>query len=992
MQSNESSQATSNTSHKVSAPYPTFILKRSQQLDTLNITVEEYEHIETGAMHYHLASDNPENVFLVALRTVPMDSTGVAHILEHTALCGSKKYPVRDPFFMMIRRSLNTFMNAFTSSDWTAYPFASQNLKDFNNLLEVYLDAVFFSTLNELDFAQEGHRIEFAEPDNTKSALEYKGVVFNEMKGAMSSPTSRIWQQVCQHLFPTTTYHYNSGGEPSDIPNLSYQDLKSFYETHYHPSNAIFMTYGNIPANQHQERFENLALKEFSKLDIHIAVGDEERFKSPLRVTEAYPLDEADSSNKTHVVVAWLLGKSTDLAEMYKAQLLCGVLLDNSASPLLHVLETTSLGRSPSPLCGLEDSYREMSFMCGLEGCPENGTEEIESLIISTLEDIVANGIDQDKVKAALHNLELSQREISGDSYPYGLQLILSALSTATHRGDPIELLDIDPVLLQLEKDIQDTNYIPNLIKEYLLDNPHRITLTVNPDTKLADKVASEEIAKLASIKEKLTEDEKQAIVQRAQQLKRRQEEEDDSSILPSVTLDDVPVEINWPESERLEASVKDKTFPVRFFAQGTNGLSYQQVVLAMPALDESLTRQLPYFTSCMPELGISNQNYLEVQSLQSAICGGINVYNTIRSDINDEQSFKNYLVLSSKSLYANQDRTSGLLRDTFLHCRFDEHQRIRELMEQISSRKEQSITSQGHSLAVGVACSKMSPIASMNYLSSGMAGIQHLKQCTKGFESPENLAEFANSFEQLHSQILNADKQFLLISEEREKEALLDSIKNTWKSTLDVQAGSSHFSFPSCRERVEEAWLANTQVNFCAMAFPSVPLGHDDAAALTVLGGFLRNGFLHRSIREQGGAYGGGANQDSGTASFRFYSYRDPRLLETLEDYKRSIDWMLKTDHDSRALEEAILGVISSLDKPSSPSGTAKQAFYNELFGRGREQRAAFRQNVLQVSIESLKEVTEKYLASQQPSIGIISNKSQLSQLESLGLSICQL
>ena len=333
MQSNESSQATSNSSPKDSAPYPTFILKRSQRLDTLNITVEEYEHRETGAVHYHLASDNPENVFLVALRTVPMDSTGVAHILEHTALCGSKKYPVRDPFFMMIRRSLNTFMNAFTSSDWTAYPFASQNRKDFNNLLDVYLDAVFFSSLNELDFAQEGHRIEFVEPDNTNSALEYKGVVFNEMKGAMSAPTSRIWQQVCQHLFPTTTYHYNSGGEPTDIPSLSYQDLKSFYETHYHPSNAIFMTYGDIPACEHQERFENLALKEFKKLDIHIAVDDEKRFKAPLRVSESYPLDEPDSTNKTHVVVAWLLGKSTNLAEMYKAQLLSGVLLDNSASP-----------------------------------------------------------------------------------------------------------------------------------------------------------------------------------------------------------------------------------------------------------------------------------------------------------------------------------------------------------------------------------------------------------------------------------------------------------------------------------------------------------------------------------------------------------------------------------------------------------------------------------------------------------------------------------
>ncbi|MDO8273447.1 MAG: insulinase family protein, partial [Gammaproteobacteria bacterium] len=218
--------------------HPAFEWIRSQRIPTLNVDMQEYRHRVTGALHFHLVADDVENVFLVGLRTVPMDSTGVAHILEHTVLCGSQKYPVRDPFFMMIRRSLNTFMNAFTSSDWTAYPFASKNRKDFNNLLEVYLDAVFFSRLHELDFAQEGHRLEFSEPENPVSELQFKGVVYNEMKGAMSSTNSIMWHTLSKYLYPTTTYHYNSGGEPEHIPDLSYADLKAFYETHYHPSNA----------------------------------------------------------------------------------------------------------------------------------------------------------------------------------------------------------------------------------------------------------------------------------------------------------------------------------------------------------------------------------------------------------------------------------------------------------------------------------------------------------------------------------------------------------------------------------------------------------------------------------------------------------------------------------------------------------------------------------------------------------------------------------
>ena len=286
-----------------------------------------------------------------------------------------------------------------------------------------------------------------------------------------------------------------------------------------------------------------------------------------------------------------------------------------------------------------------------------------------------------------------------------------------------------------------------------------------------------------------------------------------------------------------------------------------------------------------------------------------------------------------------------------------------------------------------------MSPIADMNYLTSGMAGIQHLKTLTNDFSNSDKLAEFSEGFSKLHERILQADKQFLLISEDREKEVLLESLATCWSGLSEKSDHANEkFTLPSCREKVNDAWLANTQVNFCGMAFPTVPVGHEDAAALTVLGGFLRNGFLHRAVREQGGAYGGGASQDSGTATFRFYSYRDPRLTATLDDYKHSIDWLLEAKHDPQALEEAILGVISSLDKPSSPAGTARQAFYNELFGRGKEQRAKFRQQILEVSIEQMQSVTEKYLANQEASLGIISNKSQRAELDSLKLSIHQL
>ncbi len=965
--------------------HPAFEWLQSEHIPSINIVMEKYVHRETGALHYHLASDNTENVFLVAFRTVPMDSTGVAHILEHTALCGSERFPVRDPFFMMIRRSLNTFMNAFTSSDWTAYPFASKNKKDFNNLLSVYLDAAFFSRLDELDFLQEGHRLEFEEMENANSELQFKGVVFNEMKGAMSSTNSVLWQTMSKHLYPTTTYHYNSGGEPEDIPNLSYEQLKSFYSSHYHPSNSVFMTFGDITAQAHQQKFEDLALSKFKKLDEKIEVGDEQRYEAPLRFEESYTADSNDP-DKAHVVMGWLLGQSTNLSEVFKAQLLSSVLLENSASPLLRVLETTDLGSAPSPMCGLEDSSREMSFMAGLEGCNNQATAEIETLITDTLKAVARDGVPKEQVEAALHQLELNQREISGDSYPYGLQLILMGLSTALHRGDPISLLNIDPVLEELRKAIKDDGFIPSLINELLLNNPHRITLTLIPDGDLANKKVAAEKARLAQIKASLSSEQIVEITERSKALAERQMQEDDPGVLPKVDLKDVPESIEEPGFVRHK--LDNSKLDCSYYAQGTNGLSYQQVVFELPQLEQDLLDVLPLYTSCLPELGVGDKDYADVQVWQSQISGGINCFSSIRSEVGNEQSVNAYIAYSSKSLNANHKALTELLHATLSQARFDETQRLAELIDQICARKEASITGQGHSLAMGLASSKMSPTAKLSHNSGGLAGIRHLKSIRERLDDSATSAGLLEKFKAIHQIVLNSSKQFLSIGEESVEKKLLEDIDAAWQAST-INPDSNRIVLPEIREKVTEAWITATQVNFCAKAFPTVPSGHEDNPTLHVLAGYLRNGFLHRAIREQGGAYGGGASQDANSASFRFFSYRDPRLEETLADFDASIRWLLNDSHGEQQLEEAILGVIAAMDKPSSPAGEAKQAFYNRLFDRSLEHRMAFRRRVLNTTLADLRRVAELYFGPDAASIGVITNKESAAIVNGLGLSI---
>lgn len=948
--------------------HPAFVSVRQVPIESLNLTVEHFEHRDTGAVHYHLASENTENVFIVALRTVPHDSTGVAHVLEHTALCGSKRYPVRDPFFMMLRRSLNTFMNAFTSSDWTAYPFASQNRKDFRNLLDVYLDAVFFSRIDELDFRQEGHRVEFSEPDNADSELVFKGIVFNEMKGAMSSVPSTLWQALCHHLFPTNTYHYNSGGDPAHIPDLSYRELREFYTSHYHPSNAIFMTFGDIPAAEHQAVFEAQALQHFERLDERIAVKLEQRLPAPLRAQETYAFDEESSTEQqTHLVIGWLLGDSTDLMAMLEAQLLSSVLLDNSASPLQKALETTDLGTAPSPLCGLEDSLRELVFCCGIEGSDAAKVDDLESLVMSVLESVAEDGVPQSQLEAVLHQLELHQREISGDGMPYGLSLILQALGPATHYADPIGVLDLDPVIADLRERIADPTYIQGLARRLLLDNNHRVTLVMSPDKGLSEQKREAERSRLATLKDSMSDTQKQQVITQAAALLERQAQQDDPEILPKVTLEDVPETL--PELSYDERIVHGRT--VTCYEQGTNGLTYQQLSCALPDMSDDELHLLPQLTGMATELGLGDADYLSTQLRQAAGVGSISFYTSMRGSVHSEQQLCASLVLSSKALLRQAKEQSALMRDTLLSLRFDEEPRIRELIAQQRSRREQSITGQGHSLALSAACAGMSPLARLHHELSGLAGISALRKLDSSLDSAVELSRFAEGLGALHNKLREANWEGLVVAEPGCTARVAEQACELW-SPLSTTA-TAPLDLGQLRSTVRECWVVNSQVSFCAKAYPTVPSGHSDAPALTVLAGYLRNGFLHRAIREQGGAYGGGASHDASVAAFRFYSYRDPRIAGTLEDFDASLVWLQETQHGAAALEEAILGVVGNLDKPSSPAGEAKQHFHSRRFGRDHQQRMAFRHAILNVSLEDLRRVAAQYLQPELASIAVV-------------------
>ncbi|MFT7289381.1 MAG: Zn-dependent M16 (insulinase) family peptidase, partial [Halieaceae bacterium] len=713
------------------------------------------------------------------------------------------------------------------------------------------------------------------------------------MKGAMSSVPSTLWHTLCHHLFPTSTYHYNSGGDPEHIPELSYAQLKHFYETHYHPSNAMFLTFGDIPAAEHQTVFHEKALQHFSKLEERIAVLPEKRLDQPRQVTESYAFDEDGSTDQhTHIVVGWLLGESSNLYEMLETHLLSSVLLENSASPLLRALETTELGTAPSPLCGLEDSMREMVFCCGIEGSEAEHAGALEELVLTVITEVAENGIAQEQLEAVLHQLELHQREISGDGMPYGLSLILQALGPATHYADPIPALDLEPVIARLRQEITRPDYIKELARRLLLDNPHRVRLVMTPDKDLSEQRSSAEKARLAALRDSLSEAEKDAVRERAQALLDRQAQQDDPEILPKVTLADVPASL--PRLTYQESQIGGRS--VTCYEQGTNGLVYQQLSCPLPTLSEAELSILPHVTGMAAELGLGQEDYLATQHRQSSSVGSISLFTSMRGAVDDEQQAQGSLVLSSKSLLRKSSEQAELMRDTLLSLRFDELPRLRDLVAQQRARREQSVTGHGHSLAMHAACAGMSSLARLHHELSGLAGISALRKLDEALEDSDQLAQFAAQLETLYARLRGADWETLIVAEPGRSQQLAADSAQIWH---DLPRGEASLFAPAAlRETRRECWVVNSQVSFCAKAYPTVPSSHVDAPALTVLGGYLRNGFLHRTIREQGGAYGGGASHDPSIAAFRFYSYRDPRIAGTLDDFDASLEWMAGSDH----------------------------------------------------------------------------------------------
>jgi presequence protease len=940
--------------HSIGERYGDFTLMRFSKIEELDCHFKEILHEPTGAHIIHIENSDPENLFCLSFQTLPDSSNGAPHILEHTVLCGSKKFPVKDPFFSMTRRSLNTFMNALTGADFTCYPAASQIEKDFYNLLDVYLDAVFHPELKKTSFLQEGCRLEFEKANDPLSPLKFKGIVYNEMKGSLSSGESRMWHAVLQELFPDLPYAYNSGGEPKEIPFLSYEGLLSFYETYYHPSRCLFFFYGNLPLKNHLDFIEERALKNVAALPPLPPFAKQTRRKSSQEKKLYYPVTAEESTEeKVMVSFGWLTCQVTDQEEVLALSLIDSILTDTDASPLKLALLESGLCSQADAFIDIEMS--EVPYVITCKGCKESDIDALETILLNTLSSLSKTPFPPEWIDASLHQLELSRMEIGGDHAPFGLTLFFRAGLAKQHGCDPEKNLEVHKLFEIMLAKVKDPLYLPGLIHKHFVQNTHRVKVLMIPDPALGSKENEEEATRLEEIKKALSEQEAKELILQAQNLETIQKkiEEQDLSCLPKVTLQDVPLlSRDFP--------LKKHTFsPLTIFHHDcfTNHIFYADLLFDIPKVHDEEISYLQLLLSLIPELGAGKRNYRENLEFLQAHTGGVHISSNLHVQISNNKELKPSICIRGKALERKRDKLFPIMQDMLVFPDLKDKKRIKDLLRQIHSSLQNRISKNALRYAAQLALSGYGPASHINQASSGIRYYHFIQDLMTNLDSKlpfiqEKLIALYEKFFSFHNPhlVLSCNQA---LYEKIQKECLSELALPTrdfipWDSSFPLEVVSS------------QGKIISSQVAYNIQAYPSISYIHPHAPALALASQLFDNKILHTQIREIGGAYGAGASFNPEIGSFYFHSHRDPHIASTFMAFDQAIEMIAGGDFSEQDLEEAKLGIMQHLDMPISPGSRAILAYSWMRNGKERSLRQHYRNSLLQIDKEQIQRAVQ--------------------------------
>lgn len=922
-----------------------------QRIEELKSDGYLLKHNKTGARVALLSNDDENKVFYIGFRTPPKDSTGVAHIIEHTVLCGSEKYPVKDPFIELAKGSLNTFLNAMTYPDKTVYPVASCNNKDFKNLMDVYLDAALHPNIyhEEKIFRQEGWHYELESADDE---LTINGVVYNEMKGAFSSPDDVLYREIMNSLYPHTSYAVESGGDPDVIPELTYEDFLAFHQKYYHPSNSYIYLYGDMDMEERLAYLDREYLSRYEALSVDSAPAAEPPFQEMALVEKEYPIMESEpEEGNTYLSYNVSLGENLDRKVSVGFQALADAVVGAPGAPVRKALLDAGIGTDISSF--YEADVKQPYFSIVAKNAEGDQREAFVRLIEQTLQSLFEDGVEKKALRAALNHDEFRYREADYGSYPKGLMYGLQMFETWLYDdGKPFDYLELDETYKALKGEVS-TAYYEEMLRDLLLENTHKSVVVVRPVRGLTGKRDKALAARLAAKKAAMTQEEIAGIVAETKALADYQEEpdrEEDLKKIPLLAREDIGKKARPYCNEELR--VNDTT--LLYHEIYTNGIGYLRFLFDLKQVPEEL---FPYVGLLQVMLGLVDTEkrsyselYHEIHLQTGGIAPAVNVY-TNADDLSD---YKLTFDLKVKTLYENLPKAFELAAEILTESVYTDAKRLFELVAENRSDKQAQMMSAGHSLAAGQALSYLSKQAHLMDQVNGLSFYRLLEGLEKDFEGKKE--ELSANMERLVHCIFRPENLMVDYTAQREGLAGIEPLIEALKSKLHREPVEGKPYVPQPVKK-NEGLMSSAQIQYVCRAGNYANKGFSYTGALRVLKVLMSYEYLWMQVRVKGGAYGCMC-QFGKTGESYFVSYRDPNLEKTIETYEKAADFVEAFEADERTMTQYIIGAVSAMDMPLTPAARGNYSLAGYMTGFTFERAQQERDELLSTDAETIRKL----------------------------------
>jgi len=928
-----------------------FTLIGKKHVKEINSDVRVFRH-ESGAELMHIENDDNNKVFTISFRTPPSNSNGIPHILEHSVLCGSRKFPVKEPFVELLKGSLNTFLNAMTFSDKTMYPVASTNEKDFVNLMDVYLDAVFHPNIYEQPeiFMQEGWHHELENPEDD---VTYKGVVYNEMKGAFSSPEQILFRNIQHSLFPDHVYGHESGGDPDEITNLTYDEFLSFHEQYYHPSNSKIMIYGDGDFVSRLKFLHEKYLNEYSLTVPDSKIPLLKTYEPKKDVEMSYPISEGENDqDKTYLSMNYVVGTSNDLELGMAMGMLEYILMESSAAPLKNALNESRLGKDV--FGSYNNLLQQPVFSVILKNSNKTKRTEFQTLVNNTLKKIVEEGLDKKLIEAAINSTEFHLREADFGSYPKGLVYIMQVGAFWNYYDDPIQSLEFEQPLEKIKTALT-TSYFEDMIQKYLLDNPHQNVLTLTPVKNLAEDKVRRDVEILANYKETLKQDEVLSLVEQTKQLKLKQvtpDSEEALETIPRLTISDLNKEA---EVLPIEVNV-DNGITVLNHDINTSGITYLKLFFDTRVISQDDIQYLPLLTSLIGEVSTENYSYADLSNEINIHTGGIGTSAANIVKYNDASTYYPKLIVKGKSVHSKLNKMLELIDEMIHHTTFDDKNKIRELIQESKSRQEMSISQAGHTFMMSRLFSYLTQSGFYNEKTGGLDYYKFITDLEKNYD--DRYEDLVHKLKEIYGKVFTTKN--MIVSITRSNQESNDSVKeiNDFLTKINSTSQSiDEYEFDLTTQN--EGFMTPANVQYVSKGFNYRELGYDYTGSMTVFSRIAGLDYLWNRIRVQGGAYGAfsifapNGNVFMGT-------YRDPNLKESLDAFDQIAEYYKQFETDDTEMTKYIIGAVSQLDTPLTPSAKGNLASTRYISQISYEDIQRNREEILNTNQKQIREIAE--------------------------------